>query len=345
MNRFLSLLFSCALTLALINSAAFASGPPNYKLEQTINLPGDGGWDYLTFDPEGDRIFISRGTHVMVVDPSGKVLGDIPNTQGVHGIALGPKHGKGFISCGKSNQVLVFDLKTLKELARVPTGQGPDAIIYDPASDRVFAMNGHAGSTTAINAKDNTVAGTIDLGGRPEFAAADGKGHVYANLEDKSQLAAIDSKNLKLLAAWPLAGCDEPSGLAMDTVHRRIFSGCDNKVMAVIDADGGKVITTVPIGDGVDANGFDPGTQLAFSSNGEGNLTIVHEQSPGSFKVVQTLETQRGARTMALDPKTHKVYLVTASHGPKPASTPDKPRGRPPILPNSFVLLVASPEK
>lgn len=317
---------------------------PTYKLEQKFSLPGDGGWDYITFDPQADRIFISRATHVVVVDAnSGKVLGDIPNTQGVHGIALAPKHGKGFISCGKSNEVLVFDLKSLKELARVPAGQGPDAIIYDSATDRVFAMNGHGGSATAINAKDNTVAGTIDLGGKPEFAAADGKGHVYVNLEDKSQLAALDSKNLKLLSTWPLTGCDEPSGLAMDMAHRRVFSGCDNKVMAITDADSGKVIKTVPIGEGVDANGFDPGTQLAFSSNGEGNLTVVHEVSPDEFKVVQTLDTQRGARTMTLDPKTHKVYLVTASYGPKPAPSPDNPRGRPPILPNSFVLLVASP--
>lgn len=335
----------CAATVFLLSVYVFA-GPPTYKLEQKITLPGDGGWDYITFDTQGDRIFISRATHVMVVDAkSGKVAGDIPNTQGVHGIALAPKHGKGFISCGRTNEVVVFDLKSLKELARVPTGQGPDAIIYDAATDRVFAMNGHSGSTTAIDAKDNKVAGTIDLGGKPEFAAADGKGHVYVNIEDKSQLGAIDSKNLKLLNAWPLAGCDEPSGLAMDTAHRRIFSGCDNKVMAVTDADSGKVLATLPIGDGVDANGFDPGTQLAFSSNGEGNLTIVHEVSPTEFKVVQSLETQRGARTMTLDPKTHKVYLVTASYGPKPAPSPENPRGWPPMLPKSFVLLVASPVK
>ena len=347
MNRYLRLL-SPLLFLGIIFCSlhAVAADAGSYKLLKKINLPGDGGWDYLTFDAAANRLFISRATHVMVVDPSsGKVIGDIPNTPGVHGIALAHKFNKGFISNGKGNDVTVFDLKSLKELAHVPTGEKPDAIIFDPATDRVFAMNGKSGSTTVINAKDNTVAGTIDLGGKPEFAAADGKGHVYVNLEDKSKIAALDSRNLKLLSTWELSPCQEPSGLAMDTAHRRLFAGCDNKMMAVVDADSGKLITTAPIGEGVDANGFDPGKNLAFSSNGEGTLTIVHEASPSEFKVLQNVETQRGARTMALDAKTHKIYLVTANFGPEPAATAENPHPRPPFIPNSFVLLVVGPGK
>jgi len=347
MNRYLRLLSAC-LFFGIITCAlpAVAAESASYKLLQKINLPGDGGWDYLTFDPASNHLFISRATHVMVVDPSsGKIVGDIPNTPGVHGIALAHKFNKGFISNGKGNDATVFDLKTLKEVAHVPTGEKPDAIIFDPATDRVFAMNGKSGSTTAINAKDNTVAGTIELGGKPEFAVADGKGHVYVNLEDKSKIAALDSRNLKLLSTWDLSPCQEPSGLAIDIAHHRLFAGCDNKMMAIVDADSGKVITTAPIGDGVDANGFDPGKNLAFSSNGEGTLTIVHEVSPSEFKVVQNVETQRGARTMAVDPKSHKVYLVTASFGEKPAPTAENPNPRPPFLSNSFVLLVVGPGK
>jgi len=347
MNRSLRLLaacFVCGIIICALPASAADRG--SYKLLQKINLPGDGGWDYLTFDAASNHLFISRATHVMVVDPgSGKVAGDIPNTPGVHGIALANKFNKGFISNGRGNDVTVFDLKTLKEVAHVPTGERPDAIIFDPATNRVFAMNGKSGSVTAINAKDNTVAGTVELGGTPEFAAADGKGHVYVNLEDKSKIAALDSRNLKLLSTWDLSPCQEPSGLAMDRVHRRLFAGCDNKMMAIVDADSGKVIATPPIGDGVDANGFDPGKAVAFSSNGEGTLTIVHEVSPSEFKVVQNVETQRGARTMAVDPKSHKVYLVTASFGEKPAPTAENPNPRPPFLPNSFVLLVVGPEK
>ncbi len=326
-----------AVLLALTIAAAAAD---SYKVVNKVVLGGDGGWDYLTFDPDGNRLFISRGTHVMVVDPDGKVTGDIPNTNGVHGIALAPDLGKGFISAGRDNEVVIFDLKTLKETGRAKAGTTPDAIIYDPASKRVFAFNGRSNDATAIDAATGNVAGTIPVGGKPEFAAADGKGMVYVNIEDKSQVLAIDSKDLKVKNTWSISPCDEPSGMAMDQKHRRLFVGCGNKMMAVVNADTGKVVTTVPIGEGVDANGFDPGTELAYSSNGEGTLTVVHEDSPDKYTVVQNVPTEKSARTMALDPKTHKVYLVSAQFGPRPEATKDNPRPRPPMVPGTFTLLV-----
>jgi DNA-binding beta-propeller fold protein YncE len=269
------------------------------------------------------------------------VVGDIPNTEGVHGIALVPEVGRGFTSNGRASTVTIFDLKTLKEIAQVKTtGQNPDAIIYDPASRRVFTLNGRGGNSTAIDAGTGTVAGTIELGGKPEFATADGKGRVYVNLEDKSMVVAVDSQQLKVESRWPLAPCEEPSGMAIDREHRRLFVGCHNQMMAVMDADTGRVLATPAIGQGVDANAFDPETQLAFSSNGDGTLTVVHEDSPDKFTVVGNVQTQRGARTMALDLKTHNIFLVTAEFGPPPAPTAEHPRPRPTIVPGSFVVLV-----
>jgi DNA-binding beta-propeller fold protein YncE len=277
----------------------------------------------------------------MVVDADNyTVVGDIPGTDGVHGIALAPELGRGFTSNGRANAVTIFDLKTLKVLGTAPTGEGPDAIIYDPASKRAFTFNGRGGSATAIDAASGTPAGTITLGGRPEFAAADGQGHVYNNLEDKSELLQIDSQKLTITARWPLAPCDSPSGLAIDREHRRLFVGCHNQMMAIVDADSGKVLATPAIGQGVDANAFDPGTQLAFSSNGDGTLTVVHEDSPDKFTSIASVPTQRGARTMALDLKTHRVILVTAEFGPAPAPTAAQPRPRPQAVPGSFTLLV-----
>ncbi len=334
-----SYFLSSILLFCTLASAAPASG--GYHLLKKVVLGGEGGWDYLTVDSANRHLFISRGTHVMVLDADTyAVVGDIPDTQGVHGIAIASDEGRGYTSNGRSNTATFFDLKTLKVLGTVPTGQGPDAIIYDPASHRVFTMNGHGESTTAIDAATGTVAGTVPLGGGPEFAAADGKGHVYVNLEDKSMVVALDSKALKILNTWPLAPGESPSGMAMDTTHRRIFSGCHNKMMTVMDADSGKVITTVPIGQGVDANGFDPKTRFAFSSNGDGTLTVVHEDSPDKFTVVENVSTQPRARTMALDTKTHNVYLVTAEFGTSPAPTAAQPRPRPPMVPNTFTLLV-----
>ncbi len=251
-----------------------------------------------------------------------------------------PSSAAAFTSNGRSNTVTIFDLKTLKTLGTVKTGEGPDAIVYDPASRRVFTFNGRGGSSTAIDAATGTVAGTIPLGGDPEFAAADGQGHVYVNLEDKSMVVQLDSRALSVKSRWPLAPCESPSGMAMDREHRRLFVGCHNKMMAVMDADSGRVVATPAIGQGVDANRFDLATGLAFSSNGDGTLTVVREHSPDRFSVVENVETQRGARTMELDPKTHNVFLVTAKFGAPPAPTPEHPHPRPTIVPGSFTLLV-----
>jgi DNA-binding beta-propeller fold protein YncE len=329
------------LTLVFAFSAT-AFAPVQYQLKQKYVLGGDGGWDYLTYDPAGKRLFISRSTRVQVVDPSkGTLIAEIPNTPGVHGIALAEDLGKGFTSNGGENTVTVFDLKTLKETARIKTegGVGPDAILYDPASKRVFTFNGRSKNATVIDAEKGTLIGNIPLDGKPEFAAADGKGKVYVNIEDKNELTQIDSKTANVTNTWPLTGCEEPSGIAMDQKHRRLFSGCHNKVMAVTDADTGKVVTTVPIGQGVDANGFDPGTDLAFSSNGDGTLTVAHEDSPDKFTVVQNADTQRGARTMALDTNNHDVYLVTAEYEEQPPAE-GQTRPRRTMKAGTFTLLV-----
>lgn len=333
----LLLIFQCA--------ALNAQTTSGYHVTKTIKLGGEGGWDYLTFDAKGNRVFISRGTHVMVVDAdTGAVVGDIPDTQGVHGIALAQEFDKGYTSNGRANTVTVFDLKTLKVLKQIPVGKNPDAIIYDPATKRVFSMNGASKDVTAIDAKTDTVAGTIALDGKPEFAASDERGHVFVNLEDKSTVVQLDAQKLGVLNSWPLAPGEEPSGMAIDVKHHRLFIGCGgNKLMAVVDSESGKVITTLPTGAGVDANGFDPGTGYAFSSNGgDGTLTIVHEDSPDKFSVVDNVPTQRGARTMALDTKTHRVFLVTAEFGEAPKATAEQPRPRRPIVPGSFTLLVVS---
>jgi len=316
-------------------------GDSGYQLKKKIKIGGEGGWDYLTFDSATRRLFISRGAKVIVVDvDADKVVGEIPDTPGVHGIALAPELNKGFTSNGRGNNVTVFDLKTLATLDHVPTGENPDAIVYDPAMKRVFTMNGRSKDATAIDAQTGHVDGTIALGGRPEFAAADGKAHVYINIEDKSEIVELDSKKLTVVSRWPLAPCEEPSGLAMDTHNRRLFAGCHNKMMAVVDADSGKVIATPPIGQGVDANAFDSGTRFAFASNGDGTLTVVREESPAKFTVVEDVATQRGARTMALDPKSHEVYLVTAEFGPRPEPTTENPQPRPPMIPDTFTVLV-----
>jgi YVTN family beta-propeller protein len=332
----LLLVLQCAVTLA-----QQPKSPSGYHVINRFKLGGEGGWDYLTFDAKGGRLFISRSTHVMVVDAEkGTVLGDIPDTQGVHGIALVEELGKGYTSNGRTSTVTVFDLKTLKVLKQIPVGKNPDAIIYEPASKRIFTMNGASNDTTAIDTKTDTVAGTIPLEGRPEFAVSDEHGHVFVNLEDKSTVVEFDPSKLAVLARWPIAPGEEPSGLAIDRKHSRLFSTGANKTLVVLNAETGKVVETLPIGGGVDAAGFDPETGLAFSSNGDGTLTVIHEDSPDKFTVVENVATQRGARTLALDTKTHRVYLVTAEFGPPPAPTPERPRPRPSILPGTFTLLV-----
>jgi DNA-binding beta-propeller fold protein YncE len=342
MRKHLSLVL-CAGLLFILASAALTAGPSGYHVTKTAKVGGDGGWDYLTVDSKARRVYISRGTHVMVLDAdSAAVVGDIPNTNGVHGIAIAADMDKGFISDGRDGNVTIFDTKTLKVLGTAPAGKNPDAIIYDPASKRVFAFNGTSKDATAIDAKTGTVAGTIPLGGKPEFAVADEKGHVFVNIEDKSEIIQFDSNKLVVENHWPIAPGEEPSGLALDRKHRRLFSVCSNKLMVVVNADTGKVITTLPIGAGTDAAGFDPETEYAFSSNGEGTLTVVHEDSPDKFSVIETVPTLARARTMALDTKTHQVYTVTAEFGPAPAATAQQPRPRPPMIPGSFTVLILS---
>jgi YVTN family beta-propeller protein len=332
---------SILLSFLIIALSAQAFSQSGYHVVKQIKLGGEGGWDYVTIDARARRLYLSRSTHVMVVDAdSGNVVGDIPNTPGVHGVAIVSDLGKGFTSNGRDNSVTVFELKTLKVLKQISVGKNPDTIIYDPASKRVFTMNGASQDATVIDPQAETVIGTIALEGRPEFAVADEAGHVFANLEDKSQMVELDTRKLAVLNRWSLAPCEEPSGLALDRKHKRLFSVCSNKQMAVMNAESGKVVMTLPIGSGPDAAGFDAETGLAFSSNGEGTLTIVHEDSPDKFSVVENVKTQRGARTMAFDPKTHQVYLVTAEFGPPPAPTPERPRPRPSIVPGTFTLLI-----
>jgi DNA-binding beta-propeller fold protein YncE len=327
--------------MTLVAVVALAAGDPGYKVVKTYQAGGDGGWDYLTADAAARRLYISRATHVMVLDlDSGKTVGDIADTPGVHGIALAPELGRGFVSNGREGTVSIFDLKTLATLSKVKAGENPDAILYDPATKRVFTFNGRSQDSTAIDAATGTVLGTIKLDGKPEFAASDAKGEIFVNIEDKSELTAIDPNKLEVKAKWPLAPCESPSGLSIDRKNRRLFVGCENKMMAVVDADTGKVLATPAIGDGVDATNFDGENGLAFASCGEGVLTVVREESPDKFSVAQNVATQPGARTLALDATTHNVYVVTAKFGPPPAPTADNPRPRRTILPDSFVVLV-----
>ena len=323
---------------SLSHAASPAPGPSGYKLVKIVPIGGEGGWDYIYVDSDARRVYISRGTHTMVMDAdSYKVVGDIPDTQGVHGIAIASDLGRGFTSNGRGNDVTIFDLKTLKSIGTVKTDANPDAIVYDPVSKRVFTFNGRGKNATAINAADGTVAGTIPLGGKPEFAAVDGKGTLYVNNEDTSELHHLDTQALKELHKWPLAPCKSPSGLAIDQKNHRLFSVCDEKVMAVVDGDTGKVVATPAICDGPDAAGFDPSTGYAFASCGDGNLTVIHEDSPDKFTVVENVPTKRSARTMGLDLKTHNIFLPAADFDP-PA--PGERRGK--MKADSFVILVVS---
>ena len=304
----------CLILLMAFSASAFADG--GYHIIKKIPIPGQGGWDYLIVDEAARRLYVSHGTQVEVLDvDSGTVVGKIPNTLGVHGIALAPELGRGFVSDGQTSTVTIFDLKSLQTIGQAPTGKKPDGIIYDSATSQVFAFNGGSNSATVISAADGKVAGTVDLGGGPEFAAADGKGYVFDNLEDESQIVQINSRKLAVEQRWPVAPCQSPSSMAMDIPNRRIFIGCRSKVMAVVDADSGKVITTAPIGDHVDATAFDADSRLIFNSNGEGTITVIHQDTPDKYSVVETVKTVARAKTMALDRKTHQLFLSTAEGG------------------------------
>jgi hypothetical protein len=322
------------LTLTAVPATGSAQNP-GYAVTKRFQIGGDGGWDYVAFDTAGHRLFITRGTHVQVVNPdNGAVIGDIPNTPHVHGVALAYDLGRGFITAAGDTAIHIFDLKTLQPIGTVKADPDDDAILYDPATKYVVSMNGDAHSATVIDGAAGKLVGTIPLPGGPEYEVTDNNGTVYANIEDKSLVVALDLKSMKVVRQWSLAPCESPSGLAIDRAHHRLFSGCHNQKMAISDADAGKVITTVPIGARVYANRYDPGTGLAFSSNGDGTLTVVHEDSPTQFTELGTVKTELGARTMALDLKTHTIYLVTAKVQPAAANQ------RPQPVPGSFVVLV-----
>lgn len=303
--------------LALSSGTVCLAAETPYHFIKEIPVSGKAQWDYLKVDPEAHRLYLSHGTKVEVIDlDKGTVIGAIENTPGVHGIALAPKLGRAFTSNGQENKASIVDLKTLKTISKVTTGANPDSILYEPAQNEVYTFNGRGKSATVFDPESGKVIATIDLGGKPEFATADSQaGRIYVNIEDKSTVAVIDLKTHKVVAHWPIAPGETASGMAIDLEHHRLFLGCDNKKMVMMDSTTGKVVGTVPIGAGVDANAFDPGTQLAFSSNGEeGTTTIAKEAGPDKLTVVQTLKTVVGARTMALDPTTHLIYL--------PAPTP-----------------------
>lgn len=329
-----------AMLLAGVIAPAFATGTASTQPLHVVGrlaLGGPGGWDYLAVDAPHHHLFVSRGDRVMVVDTTtGKLAGTIPGTSGVHGIAFDPARREGFTSDGRAASVTVFDLDSLKVLATIRgTGENPDAIAFDPASGHVFTLNGRSRSASVIDPARRAVVATIALPGKPEFAAADGKGHLYVNIEDKSELAEIDTGSDKLLRTWSLAPCESPSGLAFDAAHRRAFSVCDNRVMAVSDVDKGAVVTTVPIGEGPDAAAFDPSTGTVYSSNGEsGTLTVVHQVDADHYTVAATVPTQKSARTMALDPTTQRIYLSAATLGSQRNA-----RGWPMAVPGSFVVL------
>ena len=326
--------FVCVAVALILPAASALAGASGYHLIRTVPLAGDDGWDDLAFHQPSHRLFITHGTHVVVIDTADySVAGDIPNTPRVHGVAFAGDLG--FTSNGGDNTVSVFDLKTLQVVKRIAVGKGPDAVLYDPATKKLLTFNGGSKDATVIDVASQTVDGTIPLGGKPEFATADGKGKVFVNIEDTSEIAAVDPKTMTVLKRWPLAPCEEPSGLAMDVAHNRLFAGCHNKMMAVVDARSGKIVATPPIGEGVDGNRYDPGTHLAFSSNGEGTLTVVREVTPSNFKVIETVQTQKRARTMVLDPKSHDVFLVTADFNPPAAQG-----ARGTIVPGTFRLLV-----
>jgi DNA-binding beta-propeller fold protein YncE len=323
--------------LAAAPGMAADNAPSSIKVINRLKLGGAGGWDYLSFDVQRRHLFVSRGDRVLVVDVDGnKQIGTIPDTNGVHGIAIAQDLHRGFTSNGKADSVTVFDLDSLKTVATISgTGQKPDAILYDTASHHVFTFNGKSGNASVIDPAKNAVVATIALPGKPEFSAADGKGHVFVNIEDKSELAEIDSGNNKVLHVWPLAPCESPSGLAIDAAHQRLFSVCDNRTMVVTDAQNGRHVATVSIGDGPDAVTFDPAEGMVYSSNGEsGTLTVVHENDPDHYTVIANVPTQISARTQALDPQKHRVYLSSAQLG-----TDKDAHGRSQQIPDTFAIL------
>jgi YVTN family beta-propeller protein len=313
----------------------------NYFISNRINLEGDSGWDYLFMDESSGKLFVSHGIQVQIVDVmQKKVIGTISELKGVHGVAIATEFNKGFITNGRDTSVTIFDLNNYTTISKVTvTGANPDALIYDSFSKKVFVFNGRSSNATVIDANKNTVVETIPLDGKPEFCVSDGKGKVFVNIEDKNEISVINSSTLKVEKSWPILPGEEPSGLAIDNTNHRLFTVCGNKILVVVDADNGNIITTLPIGDGVDGVAFDPVLNRIYSSNGEGTVTIIQEENENSFKVIETATTQKGARTIAVDIKTHHIYLPCAEYGETPEKTNDNPHPRPPIKPGTFMII------
>jgi DNA-binding beta-propeller fold protein YncE len=338
---------SCLLAFFSFSGLMGQNAKSEYSIVTKIHLPGEGGWDYLSVDEAGSRLFVSHGSVVQVVDlKTGQLAGTVNETPGVHGIALAPDLNKAFISVGRNASVKVVDFKTLAVITDVKiTGGNPDAIMYDEFSKKVFVFNGSTSNATVIDAVTNSVAGTIALSGKPEFPVSDGKGKIYVNIEDKSVISVIDAKTLKVEKSWPIAPGEEASGLAIDNETHRLFAVCGNKLMVVVDANDGHIVTSLPIGDGCDGVKFDPGMKRAYASNGEGTMTVVQEVDKDNFKVVENIKTVAGARTLALDTKTHHIYTPNAEYGPAPAPTADNPRPRRTAKPDSFNIMDIAPVK
>jgi DNA-binding beta-propeller fold protein YncE len=327
---------------ALVLPVGGQAAVPPYEVAARIAAGGEGGWDLLTVEPDAHHLFVARSTRVQVIDlERDSLVGEIADTPGVHGVALVPEFGRGFTSNGRDSSVTVFDLRTLAVIARVKVpGRNPDAIVYDPASMRVFAFNGGSASATAIDAATHQVVGTVPLDGKPELAVADGRGRMYVNLEDSSAVACFDTHTLQVLARWPLAPGEGPTGLAMDREHRRLFAGCGNRRLVVLDADSGRRVADLPIGGGVDGVAFDPWLRRVLTSNGEGTLTVIQVDTPDHYVPLGDVPTQRGARTLALDEISHRVYTATAQFGETPPATPERPHPRPALVPGTFEILV-----
>ena len=318
----------------------------DYSVMDRVTIGGPGGWDFIAFDSARARLFISRGDRVIVWSPdSRKVVGEIRGTEGVHGIALAQDLNRGFTTNGRANTISVFALDNLgvTDTIAVP-GSNPNAILYEPAFKRVYSFNGRSSDVTVIDAVNLKVLTTIPLGGKPEVAVSDGAGHVFVNIEDTSEVVVIDQATNKIQARWPLGSCTEPTGLAIDKAHQRLFAVCANQEMTVVDSTAGRLVAHLAIGSEPDGVEFDPALGLAFSSNGDGTLTLVHEDEAEHFSVVANVPTQAKARTLALDPLSHRIFLVTAAFGPTPEPTNENPRARPPMVPDSFTVLVASPK-
>lgn len=331
------------LTLVLslsLASTLLAQSPTAYRITHTYPVGGDGSWDYVVPDPPQHRVFVGRQDRVMVVDANdGKLLGEVTGINGAHGTAIAARTGHGFATAGNDKAVVMFDLKTFKALGKIPAAEDADAIVYDPASNRVFTFNGDAHSSTVIDPVGGTLITNIPLGGKPEYGASAGDGKVYGNLTDTSEVVEIDAKSATVSRRWSTAPCKQPVAMAIDVAHHRLFSGCRSGVMAVSDYQNGMVVATLPIGDGVDGAAYDPSTGDAFASNADGTLTVIHQDAPDTYHVVQNLKTMPFSRNMGLDPTTHQLFIVGAKFGPLPADATGNARRRPPMIPGSFVMM------